>query len=89
MLRILQEGDLRCKTENSTTFLHESVKYALPPVFVSRLFSLDCPIEERDGEGLTPRQLAVNASNPQLVQVTDKAVWKCFNSLAGWSKIKE
>lgn len=70
MLRILQEGDLRCKTENATTFLHESVKFALPPVFVARLFSLDCPLEERDGEGLTARQMAVRSANQQLVQVS-------------------
>ena len=70
MLRILQEGDLRCKTENSTTFLHESVKHGLPPVFVARLFSLDCPLEEREEGGLTARQLAVRAGNQLLVQVT-------------------
>lgn len=69
MLRILQEGDLRCKTEDATTFLHESVRYALPPVFVARLFSLDCPLEEREKDGLTARQLAVRAGNQPLVQV--------------------
>ena len=69
MLRILQEGDLRCKTERSTTFLHESVRFSLPPIFVSKLFSLDVPLEERDADGFTARECALAANAHDLVQV--------------------
>ncbi|XP_067937745.1 uncharacterized protein [Watersipora subatra] len=74
MLRILQEGDLRCKTEDSTTFLHESVKYSLPAQFVAKLFSLDVPLEERDNMGFTARECALKANKLDLVQVMDDVV---------------
>jgi len=69
LLRILQDGDLRCKTEHSTTFLHESVKYNLPAQFVAKLLTLDVPIEERDRNALTARELALKNNRHELVQV--------------------
>lgn len=75
MLRILQEGDLRCKTEKSTTFLHESVHHNLPAAFVAKLFSLDAPLEERDAMGLTARELAQKHNKPDIVQVGSRSVY--------------
>ncbi|KAF6024374.1 hypothetical protein EB796_017286 [Bugula neritina] len=74
LLRILQDGDLRCKTEHSTTFLHESVKYNLPAQFVAKLLTLDVPIEERDRNALTARELALKNNRHELVQVMDDFV---------------
>lgn len=70
MLRILENSDLRCKTEKATTFLHESVKRCLPPLFIERLLTLGVPLEEREHLGHTARELAVKQGSNDLVRVS-------------------
>jgi len=69
VIRILEGGDLRCKTEMGATMLHESVRFNLPADFVRKLFELDVPIEERDFNGFTARELAIQLGKTQLVPV--------------------
>lgn len=69
ILRILDNADLRCKTQASTTFLHESVKHNLPAQFVSRLLQLGVAIEEREVFGFTARELAEQKGYTHLVMV--------------------
>lgn len=70
MLRILENGDLRCKTEYSTTFLHESVKHDLPAQFVEKILTLGVPLEEREEDGYTARDMAAMKGNIALVHVS-------------------
>lgn len=71
ILRILDNADLRCKTEFGTTFLHESVKHNLPAQFVSRLLQLGVSLEERELHGFTARELAEQKGYTHLMMVHD------------------